>query len=234
MINSNDAGIWLFINVKKLVGDSIERLNNADVHGMDIDYFRHNIYDVIKNKLRLKIKEDDVGGYYSLSNEVLDYRKAETIFNQLRLIIHENEIRTIENDARQMDDYSREELLNMLVYFKKEIKKLEENKSRSLDEETAFANYHKALRRVKSATQRKSTTTGTTKQPRLKLSPNAREVLNDKIVTEINDYIDAGKGTINQACAYLSGVSKKKLGYELSEKAIEGRYWRSPERRNLK
>jgi hypothetical protein len=62
---------------------------------------------------------------------------------------------------------------------------------------------------------------------RLRLSPNAIEVLNKKIVNAVEEFIDLGRGTLQQAYTHVAERSKEELGHELSAKAIEGRYIRN-------
>ncbi|MFH1196967.1 MAG: hypothetical protein V1720_14815 [bacterium] len=62
---------------------------------------------------------------------------------------------------------------------------------------------------------------------RLNLSPNKNEILNSKIVNEVNDFTDAGKGSQEKAYTELSKKSPKLFGYQLTPKQIEGRYSRN-------
>lgn len=62
---------------------------------------------------------------------------------------------------------------------------------------------------------------------RLNLSPNKKEILHSKIIEEVNNFIEAGKGTLEQAFQKLSKRSKRLFGYELTPKQIEGRYSRN-------
>ena len=66
---------------------------------------------------------------------------------------------------------------------------------------------------------------------RLKLTRNKRETLNDRIVAKVHSFIDQGKGTFREAFIFLAANSKKLLKHELSAKAIEGRYYRTPKER---
>jgi hypothetical protein len=62
---------------------------------------------------------------------------------------------------------------------------------------------------------------------RLKLPPNKREELNDRVVRKVNEFIDGGKGTHFEAFVWASNNSKRFFNYQLSLKAIEGRYQRN-------
>lgn len=64
------------------------------------------------------------------------------------------------------------------------------------------------------------------KKVRLQLSKRSRERLNEQIVDEIEQLIDAGS-TREESFQELAKKSKESLGYPLSAKAIEGRYARS-------
>lgn len=63
---------------------------------------------------------------------------------------------------------------------------------------------------------------------RLLLTPSEMESLNSKIVEKVNDFIDSGKGTQEQAFIKLSINSKKIFNYSLTKGAVEGRYKRRP------
>ncbi|MBA4405696.1 hypothetical protein C0389_00310 [bacterium] len=62
---------------------------------------------------------------------------------------------------------------------------------------------------------------------RLNLTPNKKEKLHSKIVEEVNAFIEAGKGSQEQAFKKLSKNSKKLFGYELTHKQIQGRFARN-------
>ncbi|MDQ7818376.1 MAG: hypothetical protein RDU14_15220 [Melioribacteraceae bacterium] len=62
---------------------------------------------------------------------------------------------------------------------------------------------------------------------RLRLTPNKKEILNSKIVEEVNNFIYAGKGSQEQAFAFLSKKSRTLFEYNLTPKQIEGRYSRN-------
>jgi hypothetical protein len=62
---------------------------------------------------------------------------------------------------------------------------------------------------------------------RLHLTPNKKEILHSKIIEEVDTFIDAGKGSQDQAFKKLSKNSKKLFGYKLTPKQIEGRYSRT-------
>lgn len=72
----------------------------------------------------------------------------------------------------------------------------------------------------------------TSVKKRLTLSPNDREKLNEAIVAQVQDYIDSGKGTMEQAFEWLSKKSKTLFGCILSKSQIEGRYKRNNKRRS--
>lgn len=62
---------------------------------------------------------------------------------------------------------------------------------------------------------------------RIKLPPNKKEELNDKIVSEVRDLIDSGWGTQNKIFEELSKNSLKIFKLKLTAKQIEGRYTRN-------
>jgi hypothetical protein len=66
---------------------------------------------------------------------------------------------------------------------------------------------------------------------RLILSPNEREILNNKIVSEVEDYTYSGKGSWEEAFNALSADSEKLFGYKLDKGAIEGRFKRTKGKR---
>lgn len=68
----------------------------------------------------------------------------------------------------------------------------------------------------------------------LKLSPNKREALEDKIVEAIEDYHDRGMGSFRQAFIYYAFHSPVCFGYLLTKKQIEGHYNRSKKKQSRK
>ncbi len=67
---------------------------------------------------------------------------------------------------------------------------------------------------------------------RLNLPRGKREELNSKIVEAVEIFIDEGRGSLEQAFHHLSQTSLEKFGYDLSPKALEGRYSRNKERKS--
>ncbi len=79
--------------------------------------------------------------------------------------------------------------------------------------------------------EKSSSVSKTGKHPatRLKLSKKENIILNNKIYDKIDRLIEHNKMTFLSACTDLAKRSKVALGYELTDKSIEGRYNRHPE-----
>lgn len=70
----------------------------------------------------------------------------------------------------------------------------------------------------------------TEKTKSLKLTPNKKEILNSKIIEQVQEFRDMGKGSFEKAYKELSNKSKKLFGYSLTAKQIEGRYKRNKDK----